>query len=380
MRSNSSSVTSATIWLWGTPAMLPMTSTRPYSPAARSTSASTSARFVTSVRNGSAVPPREPISSAVAWAPFSSMSPSTTVAPAPERTNAVARPRPLAAPVSTPTRADRSNASSMPDVAATSAIHVSFDTPSDLTVRQGAEPTPGAPKDSGSDVKLSGDERAHHRHAQPARRAAQPAHLDAAPAPPRSSAREGVVDLAAAECGATVHWASFGRGIVEPWPHIISARPHRACGRIGIAVLSRPPAQLVQMIPVGDVPGDPASRRCALRVALVVDGDNIDLIAVHLTSRLPYGPPMQIRNLRRRLPAPDERTVIVGDFNLWGPAVTALLPGWRRAVRGRTWPAHRPHSQIDHVLVRDDVDVVEAEVLDEVGSDHRPVRVTLRLP
>ena len=190
----------------------------------------------------------------------------------------------------------------------------------------------------------------------------------------------GAVDLAAAECGATVHWASFGRGIVEPWPHIISARPHRACGRIGIAVLSRPPAQLVEMIPVGDVPGDPASRRCALRVALVVDGDNIDLIAVHLTSRLPYGPPMQIRNLRRRLPAPDERTVIVGDFNLWGPAVTALLPGWRRAVRGRTWPAHRPHSQIDHVLVRDDVEVVEAEVLDEVGPDHRPLRVTLRLP
>jgi endonuclease/exonuclease/phosphatase family metal-dependent hydrolase len=49
-------------------------------------------------------------------------------------------------------------------------------------------------------------------------------------------------------------------------------------------------------------------------------------------------------------------------------------------VRGRTWPAHRPHSQIDHVLVRDDVEVVDAAVLDEVASDHRPVRVTLRLP
>jgi endonuclease/exonuclease/phosphatase (EEP) superfamily protein YafD len=72
--------------------------------------------------------------------------------------------------------------------------------------------------------------------------------------------------------------------------------------------------------------------------------------------------------------------VIVGDFNLWGPAVSALLPGWRRAVRGRTWPAHRPHSQIDHVLVRDDVKVVDTAVLDEVGPDHRPVRVTLRLP
>jgi len=186
------------------------------------------------------------------------------------------------------------------------------------------------------------------------------------------------VDLVAADSGATVHWASFGRGIVEPWPHIISARPHRATGRIGLAVVSRVPARLVEMIPVGDVPGDPALRRCALHLALDVGGKDLDLIAVHLSSRLPYAPPMQLRNLRRRLPPPDRRAVIVGDFNLWGPAVTTLLPGWRRAVRGRTWPAHRPHSQIDHVLVRNGVEVVDAAVLDEVGSDHRPVRVTLR--
>jgi endonuclease/exonuclease/phosphatase family metal-dependent hydrolase len=189
---------------------------------------------------------------------------------------------------------------------------------------------------------------------------------------------DAAVDLVATDSGATVHWASFGRGIVEPWPHIISARPHRANGRIGLAVVSRQPARLVEMIPVGDVPGDPALRRCALRVALDVGGQDLDLIAVHLSSRLPYAPPMQLRNLRRRLPPPDQRAVIVGDFNLWGPAVSALLPGWRRAVRGRTWPAHRPHSQIDHVLVRQDVEVVDAAVLDEVGSDHRPVRVTLR--
>jgi endonuclease/exonuclease/phosphatase family metal-dependent hydrolase len=189
---------------------------------------------------------------------------------------------------------------------------------------------------------------------------------------------DAAVDLVATDSGATVHWASFGRGIVEPWPHIISARPHRANGRIGLAVVSRQPARLVEMIPVGDVPGDPALRRCALRVALDVGGQDLDLIAVHLSSRLPYAPPMQLRNLRRRLPPPDQRAVIAGDFNLWGPAVSALLPGWRRAVRGRTWPAHRPHSQIDHVLVRQDVEVVDAAVLDEVGSDHRPVRVTLR--
>ena len=112
------------------------------------------------------------------------------------------------------------------------------------------------------------------------------------------------VDLVAADSGATVHWASFGRGIVEPWPHIISARPHRARGRIGLAVVSRVPSQLVEMIPVGDVPGDPALRRCALHLALDVGGQDLDLIAVHLSSRLPYAPPMQLRNLRRRLPPP----------------------------------------------------------------------------
>jgi endonuclease/exonuclease/phosphatase (EEP) superfamily protein YafD len=47
---------------------------------------------------------------------------------------------------------------------------------------------------------------------------------------------------------------------------------------------------------------------------------------------------------------------------------------WRRGVTGRTWPAARPHSQIDHVLVRPgDVQVVDAAVLDACGSDHRPL-------
>jgi endonuclease/exonuclease/phosphatase (EEP) superfamily protein YafD len=50
-----------------------------------------------------------------------------------------------------------------------------------------------------------------------------------------------------------------------------------------------------------------------------------------------------------------------------------------RTVRGRTWPAGRPHSQIDHILVRPGTEVVEAEVLPAVGSDHRPVRATLRV-
>jgi endonuclease/exonuclease/phosphatase family metal-dependent hydrolase len=186
-----------------------------------------------------------------------------------------------------------------------------------------------------------------------------------------------LVGVFAAECGATLHAVTFGRGHIEPWPHYLSVRPTR--GRLGIAVVTRLPTRFVADMSLGHVPADPAPQRRAQHLALDVQGEVLDLIAVHLSSRLPYGPPMQLRSLRRQLPPPARRTVLAGDFNLWGPAVTAMLPGWRRAVRGRTWPAHRPHSQIDHVLVRDDVEVVDAAVLDEVGSDHRPVRVTLRL-
>jgi endonuclease/exonuclease/phosphatase family metal-dependent hydrolase len=169
----------------------------------------------------------------------------------------------------------------------------------------------------------------------------------------------------------------FGRARLEPWPHI----PRQGDGRgaIGLAVISHIPAVLEQRIAVGRVAGDPTPERGGLHVALDVGGTTVDLVGVHLTSRLPYGPPIQLRRLRRQLPAPGRPTVVAGDCNFWGPGVLAFLPGWRRTVRGRTWPASSPHSQIDHILVRSGMDVVHAEVLPPVGSDHRPVRATLRV-
>ena len=44
--------------------------------------------------------------------------------------------------------------------------------------------------------------------------------------------------------------------------------------------------------------------------------------------------------------------LIGGDFNCWRPLLRVLFPGWRTLARGRTWPAQRPHSQIDHILGR----------------------------
>ncbi len=66
-------------------------------------------------------------------------------------------------------------------------------------------------------------------------------------------------------------------------------------------------------------------------------------------------------------------------MNLWGPPVSSYFRGWRRGVTGRTWPALRPHSQLDHVLVTPPVTVTD-------GPDRRlrrlrppPVVATLSL-
>ena len=75
------------------------------------------------------------------------------------------------------------------------------------------------------------------------------------------------------------------------------------------------------------VAGDPTPERGGLHVELDVDGDAVDLIGVHLTSRLPYGPPIQLTRLRRQLPAPGTPAIVAGDCNFWGPGVQTFLPG-----------------------------------------------------
>jgi endonuclease/exonuclease/phosphatase family metal-dependent hydrolase len=185
-----------------------------------------------------------------------------------------------------------------------------------------------------------------------------------------------VVAEVGAEIGG-VHELELGRERLDPWPHLVKRGPSH--GTRTLSVISRFPARRRGELPVGRVVGDPARARAALHLELDLDGKSLQLVAVHLTSRLPHGPPLQLTRLRRQLPEPPPAAILAGDFNFWGPPVRAFLPGWRRAVVGRTWPARLPHSQIDHVLVRGEIDVVSGEVLPDVGSDHRPVRVRLRV-
>jgi endonuclease/exonuclease/phosphatase family metal-dependent hydrolase len=106
------------------------------------------------------------------------------------------------------------------------------------------------------------------------------------------------------------------------------------------------------------------------------DDTNFTVIGMH-AAHLSDGSPLQLRRLHKQLPSRQAPAALLGDLNLWGPPVSVMLPGWRRAVRGRTWPAWRPHSQPDHILVTRLVTVVEADVLRTGDSDHRAVRAVL---
>jgi endonuclease/exonuclease/phosphatase family metal-dependent hydrolase len=145
-----------------------------------------------------------------------------------------------------------------------------------------------------------------------------------------------------------------------------------------VAVLSRLPvldAGIVALTP--QLRRDPG-RRAVVRAVVDVDGSPFTVVGTHLP--LIKDPVWRLAPaLRSTLPAADEPGALVGDMNMWGWCADRLAgPGWRRAVRGRTYPSHRPHSQTDHVLVNTAVTVTSAGVIPQVMSDHRPVRARLR--
>ncbi len=146
-------------------------------------------------------------------------------------------------------------------------------------------------------------------------------------------------------------------------------------GRWGVAVLARVVCRDPQVLSLGKLRRDPATRAVVRCTTDLGDGE----VVVHGThmSHITHLSPAQYRRLARLLPPLDRAALLAGDMNMWGPPASSFFPGWRRAVVGRTWPSHRPHSQLDHILVTPPVTVVDARVAGWSGSDHRPVVVTI---
>lgn len=112
------------------------------------------------------------------------------------------------------------------------------------------------------------------------------------------------------------------------------------------------------------------------------------LVAVHMAQ--PFHQPVQDAQaawLAERLRELPEPLVLSGDFNAapWSPLMARIMADAglsRLSVTGPTWPSPllAVGIPIDHVLGSAGIGAVAASILNDVGSDHRPVLVRLTLP
>jgi endonuclease/exonuclease/phosphatase family metal-dependent hydrolase len=147
-------------------------------------------------------------------------------------------------------------------------------------------------------------------------------------------------------------------------------------GRWGITLLSTVPVVHSELADLGRTPGDVTPRVAQLVTLQTPGGGRIRIANTHLTYLL--ASPVQLIRLLRHLATGRVPTVITGDLNMPLP-VTGLAAGYAPAVTGRTYPAHRPLLQLDHILASRGLARCGGEVLPPAGSDHLPVRARLRL-
>jgi len=177
----------------------------------------------------------------------------------------------------------------------------------------------------------------------------------------------------AAVLGAAPLWTDLIRDVDL---HSVGVADEWARGRWGLATLTTAPVTGFAVTNLGRVPGDLTPRAAQLVTIELPGRGPLRIVNTHLTYRLLS--PVQLVRLVRQLVTDDIPTVIAGDLNMPMP-VTGLAAGYAPAVSGRTYPAHRPLVQLDHILADRRVARCGGEVLAPAGSDHLPVRARLRL-
>jgi endonuclease/exonuclease/phosphatase family metal-dependent hydrolase len=144
---------------------------------------------------------------------------------------------------------------------------------------------------------------------------------------------------------------------------------HIETGTWGLAVLSRFRLEEFNVIALGRMPREKVNR--ALAVARFNTGSrSFYVLAIH-GAHISHGSHRQYRRVNEIAASLDPGVPVLlgGDFNSWRPLLKLFLPGWRSLAKGRTWPAHRPHSQIDHIFGRGPW-IAKGSFTKDGGSDH----------
>ncbi len=196
--------------------------------------------------------------------------------------------------------------------------------------------------------------------------------------------REGTPDLVAAQ-ELTPFWAA---ALAQGLPELAEGAFRPREDAYGIALLGTRPFEFVETL---DLAGD---GRPSLHGRVGVGDVALEVLAVHarwpITPRLHASRNAALDAAAARARAAAGPVVVIGDLNLTphSPDFARLLErsGLRDAAAGRPWQptwmaGFWPLAlRIDHVLVSPGICVESVEVGPPIGSDHRPVRVRLRLP
>lgn len=168
-------------------------------------------------------------------------------------------------------------------------------------------------------------------------------------------------------------------------------------GMFGVGILSKVELINPEKLYLSEAPDIPT-----LKATVTIRGRQITIVDTHPIA--PLGKPTfkirneQLDNLADLASKSKDPVILVGDLN-----VTPFSPFFKRLVKrggffdttpgfgfqpswqAQGFPFHRPIDQIlfnlplDHVLVRGPLMTTDRKVLESIGSDHKPVKVTLVL-
>ena len=159
----------------------------------------------------------------------------------------------------------------------------------------------------------------------------------------------------------------------------------------GISLLSRlpveswrvihlPPAPVRVPLPVLGPRGPqlvPDEPRVAVAATVSTPEGRLVVVTTHLTY-VPGWNLRQLRRLRGELRASQDPFVLLGDLNM-GPQMARAATGLQPLAHAKTFPAHAPRRQLDHVLARGVSPVATGEALSLPLSDHRALQVDVVL-
>jgi endonuclease/exonuclease/phosphatase (EEP) superfamily protein YafD len=200
--------------------------------------------------------------------------------------------------------------------------------------------------------------------------------------------RERILALLSAADADIVTLIELSPQLAELLPTLASRYPYQitepGAGNFGLGVLSRYPLLAANAFKLGPT--------TAIEAGVALPAGELRLIAVHpvppISATMAATRNQQLGQLAVRARQADEPLLICGDFNLspYSPYFQRFLTesattDTRRGLGiGFSWPTFLPllGIPIDHCFTRGALVATEVERMDPIGSDHYPVRLTLR--